>query len=86
MALRECPHMTARCPHYQDACQDLASKDCHHIKRTTASMVTALTALRIVGAEKLTPEMREYLQQAETFLKRVHGTRVYPTRRPSGLI
>lgn len=69
MALRECPHMTARCPHYQDACKDSASKDCHYIKRTTASMVTALAALQVVDAKKLTPKMQEYLQQTEAFLR-----------------
>lgn len=74
MTLKQCPHMTARCPHYQDACRDPASKDCHHIKRTTASMLTALTALRVVSAEKLTPEMQEYLRQAEAFFKGVRNT------------
>lgn len=69
MALEECPHMTARCPHYRAECKDLASKDCHHIKRTTASMVTAVAALHMVGAERLSPEMREYLQQTKAFLK-----------------
>jgi hypothetical protein len=69
MALKACPYMTARCPHYQVACQDDESKDCHYIKRTTASVMTAQVALLAAGTEQLTPEMKEYLQKTETFLK-----------------
>lgn len=69
MALRSCPHMMARCPHYQDACNDSASRDCHYIKRTAAGVATALAALQVVDAEKLTAETKEYLQKIEAFLK-----------------
>ena len=67
MVLEKCPHMTARCPHYQTGCNAQASKDCHHIKRTTASMVTAASLLKF-GAERLSPAMQEYLQQTGDFL------------------
>lgn len=69
MALEKCPHMTARCPHYQTECNDPASKDCHYIKRTTTSMVTAVAALNAVGVQRLSPKMRKYLQQIEAFLR-----------------
>jgi hypothetical protein len=69
MPLKACPHMTARCPHRQDVCQDAASKDCHYIKRTTASLMTAQVALLAANVEQLTPEMKEYLQKTEAFLK-----------------
>ncbi len=63
MVLEKCPHMTARCPHFQVACNDSASNDCHHIKRTTASMVTAAASLRALGVERLPEAMQEYLKQ-----------------------
>lgn len=67
MALESCPHMTARCPHYRNAdCTDPASKDCHYIKRTTASMVAALHA---IGIERLSPAMRENLKEMESFFR-----------------
>jgi len=69
MALDKCPYMTARCPHYQSGCNDPASKDCHHIKRTTAGMVTAVTVLRALNVGELSPAMQQYLQQTEAFLR-----------------
>lgn len=68
MVLEKCPHMTARCAHYRAECDDPASKDCHYIKRTTASMITTAASLHALGVEKLSPAMRRYLQQTETFL------------------
>lgn len=67
MVLEKCPHMTALCPHYREGCNDPASKDCHHIKRTTASMVTVASLLAF-GVERSSPVTREYLQQTVAFL------------------
>lgn len=69
MALEKCPYMTARCPHYRTACSDAASKDCHHIKKTTASMVTVVASLRMFGIQRLSPAMSKYLQETEAFLR-----------------
>jgi len=70
MALQVCPHMTARCPHYQHAdCTNIASKDCHYVKRTTASITAAAAALRAVGIDKLSPAMQEHLREMESSLK-----------------
>lgn len=73
MALEECPHMTARCPHRQTECHDPASKECHHIKRTTASMVTSLasleTFLEMADRERVSPALLQYLQETKDFLR-----------------
>ena len=69
MALEKCPHMTARCPHYRTDCNDSASKDCHYIKNTTASMVTVVASLRMFGVERLSPAMLKYLQETEASLR-----------------
>ena len=71
MPLKMCPHMTARCPHCRKECDDAESKDCHYIKKTTASTVTAVTALRMFGVERLSPAMRKYLQETEDFLREI---------------
>ena len=71
MALQKCPYMTAFCPHYRTDCDDSASKDCHYIKRTTASMVTAVASLRMVNIESLSPAMLKYLREMEVFLKKM---------------
>ncbi len=69
MGLQKCPHMTARCPHYQTGCDDPASNECHHIKRTTASMVNALVSLDMVGPERLPPALLQYLEETKDFLR-----------------
>lgn len=66
MALEKCPHMTACCPHYSTACNDEESKECHYIKRTTASTTIAAASLHALGVKKLS---RKQIKQVETFLK-----------------
>ena len=68
-ALHDCPHMTTRCPHYRAECDDSASKQCHYIKKTTASMIAVVASLRAFGVERLSPAMQEYLKETETFLE-----------------
>ena len=64
--------MTARCPHYRRECNDSDSKQCHYIKRTTASMMTVVASLRAIGVERLSVAMREYLKEAEVFLREMN--------------
>jgi hypothetical protein len=71
MALDNCPHMTARCPHYRRECNDQASKQCHYIQRTTASMMTVVASLHAIGVDRLSPAMREYLAETEDSLRRM---------------
>ena len=61
--------MTASCPHYRLDCDDTASRDCHYIKKTTASMVNVVVSLHMFGVEELSYEMKKYLQETETFLR-----------------
>ena len=81
MPLEICPHMTACCPHYQVECDDEASRECHHIKRTTASMIYVMTSLHQFGVGRLSPAMSSYLKEAESFLKNMNFCRISLTLR-----
>ena len=66
MALEKCPHMTACCPHYSTGCNDEASKECHYIKRTTASTTIAAASLHALGVKRLS---RKNIERARACLK-----------------
>ena len=74
IALDNCPHMTARCPHHREECNDSESKQCLYVKMTAASMVAATTSLRALGVDTLSPQMRKYLQEAEAFVSNTAST------------
>ena len=70
-ALSKCPHMTARCPHYQDACNESLSIQCHYIKRTTATAAAAYAALRLLGIVEISNTMKLYLNETKSFLETI---------------
>jgi len=72
MPLEICPQMTARCPHYRDACKDRESKQCLYVQINTASKLLSLQAIQI---ETLTPEMEKFSREANRFLEE-QGMRV----------
>jgi len=69
MALEKCPHMIARCPHFQRSCRDPESKYCHHIIHARAAMITALSAINKFDIEGLPEEMRESMEETRAFLR-----------------
>jgi hypothetical protein len=46
MAIAQCPHMAARCPHYHRECDDPESKSCFYVKDTTYTALANLHHLR----------------------------------------
>jgi len=46
MALKECPHMVARCPHHNNECNEKESIDCHFIKNSTATAIYTIALLK----------------------------------------
>lgn len=70
-ALHDCLHMTARCPHYRAECNESASKQCHYVKKTTASMIAVAASLRAYGVARLPSATLEYLKETETFLEKI---------------
>jgi len=81
MPLDECPHMFMRCPHYQKACRDAASKDCHHIKRTRAAMIAAASAMQGLDVERLPEEMNRFREDVQAFL----GETAFLSKRDKGI-
>ena len=49
MSLSDCPHMAAKCPHYNELCDDAASSQCHYIKNTTG-VATGVLGLSFLHA------------------------------------
>jgi len=78
MALKQCPHMTSRCPHYVDECSAPASEDCHYIQRNTADRARTIAILQAVSTDRLSPEMLQYLHQEKAFLKEMEMRRRMP--------
>lgn len=81
MALTECPHMNARCPHFRDACRDDDSRECFHVKTATVTAMARLAQLRALtrpgfaAPDADMPQLQGEIRALETFLT----TR--PTRR-----
>jgi hypothetical protein len=74
MALAQCPHMTAVCPHKRDDCDDDASKDCIYISQTAAAALTSLSALRMTGLSQ-TPGQHEHVESLERLLMSIQVNR-----------
>lgn len=56
MALNQCPHMAARCPHYRDECEDLESRNCFYVKDTTSTALANLHNLRNIAQNLPVPD------------------------------
>jgi len=68
-ALEVCPHMTARCPHKRDECDDSKSKQCHYISVSTSSALTTVAAFSGCDLDRLSPEIKKRVELAKEFLR-----------------
>lgn len=59
--------MTARCPHYNEECNDQESRGCHYIKSITAIMIATVKSLQ--EYKELRIATNEYYKQTINFLK-----------------
>lgn len=67
MPLHQCPHMAARCPHYNLDCQDQQSKHCHYITNTTGTVISTLATLESVAFDG--EKFRSQIEMLSNFLQ-----------------
>ena len=68
MALEECPHMAARCPHYNYECDENKSINCHYIINTTGTAANLIASLQ-AGPPELRKQIDLQLPVLSNFLQ-----------------
>lgn len=71
--LEKCPHMSYRCPHYIDDCEDKSNRSCVHVINTVGIAAGTMMQASMLRGSELPPALVTALQRARQLVEEGAG-------------